>query len=347
MKNRLSTSNYTLVVGFAILALFVASGQAHHSTSSFDSSTEITLTGTVARVEWVNPHVYIHIDSESDSGELVRWEIEAQPPAALRRMGWSRSMLAVGETVAITGNPPNNGTDNVLLGQIFEKVDGVLYDEAEAMNKMVADAPVANQAAESLAGVWTTKLDFGVFPHFFFAAGEEELTNRGEMAREAYDEHTMNPGLRCIPLTAPTSMLMTDTKQITISSQSVTIASDYNGIERIIHTNVDDHEGVPDSLHGHSIGRWEDDTLIIDTTRFTTNIIGNGAGLPSGNEKRLTEKLTLGADGKSLSYSFELFDSEFIASAIAGTVEWNFRPDLMFVTEECNLENAERYLKYF
>jgi len=346
MRDDFNTCNCLLTLGIVLLALLPTTGQAHHSTNGFDSSTQITITGTVARVEWVNPHVYIYIDAESDNGELVRWEIEGQPPAALRRLGWSREMLSAGETIAVTGNPPKNGTDSALLGQLFEKVDGVLFDEAEAMNKLAADANV-NQVADSLNGIWTTKLDLSVFPHFFFAAGDEELTDKGVAEREAYDEHTMNPGISCIPLVAPSIMLMPDTKRITINRQNVIIASDYDGIERTIHTNVANHDGASNSLHGHSIGRWEDKSLLIDTTHFTASVIGNGNGLPSGAQKHLTESLSLTANGKGLNYSFELSDPEFIATPITGAVEWAYRPDLEYVTEECNLENAERYLKYF
>ncbi|MFT4749041.1 MAG: hypothetical protein ACI9E4_000713 [Pseudohongiellaceae bacterium] len=329
---------------FALLAVY---GQAHHSTSGFDSSTQITITGTVARVEWVNPHVYIYIDSKSNNGETVRWEIESQPPTALRRMGWSRDMLAVGETIAVTGNPTKNGADSALLGQLFEKVDGVLFDQSEAMAKMTADAPVLEQTADSLAGIWTSKIDFGLFPHFFFGAGEEDLTDRGDAAREAYDENTMNPGISCIPLTPPSSMLMADTKRITITDQAVKIASDYNGVERTIHTNVQVLDVVSESMQGYSVGRWEGDTLIVDTTQFTPNAIGNGAGLPSSSQKRLTERISLNTGGKSITYTFELTDPVFIAPPITGRVELDYRIDLDFVTEECSPDNAERYLKYF
>lgn len=347
MKKGLYGREITLSMVGVVLALLALYGQAHHATPSFDTTSQVTLTGTVARVEWVNPHVYIFIDAESDEGELVRWEIEAQPPAALRRMGWSREMLAVGETIAITGNPAKNGAERALLGQVFEKVDGILYDEAEAIQKMTAAAPAIEQSATSLAGVWTTNINFEVFPHFFFTAEEEKLTAAGKAAAEVYDERTMNPGLSCIPLIAPSSMLMADTKQITITDESVLIASDYFGTERTIHLNAVSNKEVLASEQGYSIGHWEEGTLVINTTHFAPNALGNGAGVPSGSQKRLVERLSVSENGKMLDYSFELFDSEFIAASIAGVVEWDFRPDLQFITEECSIENAQRYLKYF
>ena len=68
----------------------------------------VALEGVVTRYEWANPHVYIWLAAPDASGEAVEWEIEAQPPAMLRRMGWSQDTLSVGDTIQATGNPARN-----------------------------------------------------------------------------------------------------------------------------------------------------------------------------------------------------------------------------------------------
>ncbi|PCI74827.1 MAG: hypothetical protein COB20_14310 [SAR86 cluster bacterium] len=326
------------------LGLLSLTTQAHHSTSNFDSSQEITLRGTVTRVEWVNPHVYIYIDEQSSNGESVRWEIEGQPPAALRRLGWSRDMLSVGDSISVTGNPAKDSDVKKMNGQLIEKEEGTLYDETQALVKMAA-APTPRTGASSLAGIWTTKLDLSNYYHFFFGAGEEELTDKGRVARAQYDENTMNPGLNCLSLDSPSLMLMADTKKITIAEDKIQISADYDNGERTVHMNATSHEGASVSSQGHSIGYWEGDDLIIDTTHFSESITGNGKGVPSGSEKHLVERLILNEDRQSLTYSFELADAEYIATPITGSTTWFYQSDSNFVTEDCSLENARRYLE--
>ena len=140
-------------------------------------------------------------------------------------------------------------------------------------------------------------------------------------------------------------MLVGDVKEIKIRGEVVSIRGDYDGGERSIYMDVTTHTGAPMSEQGHSIGKWEGKDLIVDTTHFSAHILGNGVGLPSSPKKHLIERFSFSADGKSLLYSFELTDPEYLASALTLDVEWAFRPDLDFLVEDCDLENAGRFLQ--
>jgi hypothetical protein len=96
----------------------------------------------------------------------------------------------------------------------------------------------------------------------------------------------------------------------------------------------------------HSIGRWEGETLVIDTASFTPHRSRNGyIGTSSGTQKHLVERIALQEGGTRLSYSFELRDPEFLAEAVTASVEWAYRPDLGFVREPCDLGNATEFIK--
>lgn len=339
---------FTQVLLTTSLALLfvVSSVSAHHSMERFDTSQELVVQGIVTRVEWVNPHVYVFIDEIQPGGDRVSWEIEAGPPAALRRMGWLRNMLNVGDPVVITGNPGVNQSTKSLYGNLISAVDHTLWDSDSAMTTLSSAGNESGSTTDSLEGTWITLLDLSIFPHFFFRAGNEELTEKGRLAWENYDEGTMNPGIECIPITAPSVMIMPDTKRIVIESDRVLIGSDYEGIERTIYLGDGGRDEAARSLQGYSIGRWQDNSLLIETTHFSDHSAGNATALPSGAQKRLTEKLSLNEDGKSLSYQFEVTDPEYLGAAVNGEVQWAFRPDLDFLTEECNLENASRFLSH-
>ena len=137
---------------------------------------------------------------------------------------------------------------------------------------------------------------------------------------------------------------MSDAKSIEIAPDKVIIRSQFEGVERIVHMDESSHDGADYSHHGHSIGWWEGDVLVVDTTKFSEHRMGNAAMLPSGVGKRLTERFSLDAGGEQLIYSFELVDPEYLQSKVTGSVNWTFRPDMDVTPEECDLENARRYL---
>jgi hypothetical protein len=77
---------------------------AHHSfAAEFDRDKPITLTGTVTKLEWTNPHARIYIDVKDEKGTVVNWDFELGPPNGLMRRGWNRNSLKQGHVVTING----------------------------------------------------------------------------------------------------------------------------------------------------------------------------------------------------------------------------------------------------
>ena len=84
---------YVFVAGLGLLAT-AAPMMAHHSfTAEYDAAKPVTLTGTVTKVEWMNPHARFYIDVKDDSGTVTNWELELGSPNALMRLGWTRNSL--------------------------------------------------------------------------------------------------------------------------------------------------------------------------------------------------------------------------------------------------------------
>jgi hypothetical protein len=75
---------------------------AHHSfDAEYDSKKTITLTGTVTKLDWVNPHAFVFIDTKDESGVVKSFKIEMGPPYALVRGGWKRETVKVGDKVTV------------------------------------------------------------------------------------------------------------------------------------------------------------------------------------------------------------------------------------------------------
>lgn len=79
--------------------------QAHHSfEAEFSRDLPVEITGTVTRVEWMNPHARFYVDVEEEDGTLVNWNFELSSPNVLMRRGWRQDSLQEGDTVTVTGS---------------------------------------------------------------------------------------------------------------------------------------------------------------------------------------------------------------------------------------------------
>jgi hypothetical protein len=98
--------------GLAIaLGVVAVPALAHHSfAAEYDSAKPVTLTGTVTKVEWMNPHARFYLDVKDESGKVTNWEFELGSPNGLMRRGWTRNSLKEGDTVSVSGSLAKDGS---------------------------------------------------------------------------------------------------------------------------------------------------------------------------------------------------------------------------------------------
>ena len=84
---------------------------AHHGFAvEFDQNHPITLSGTVTKVEFMNPHIYFYIDVKGNDGKVVNWAFEGGPPNVIYRQGWRKDTLKPGDAVTVKGFRAKDGS---------------------------------------------------------------------------------------------------------------------------------------------------------------------------------------------------------------------------------------------
>ncbi len=314
------------------MALIISSPvSGHHSNSIFDLESVLILQGTVSRYEWRNPHVYIYVESRDDTGQLVEWQVEGDATPIMTRSGWAPTSLTAGDRVTVGAHPDRNAQRKHALLDSLTKADGVLLAPRSG-------GRASSIRATGLAGVWDSVRGYaGRRIHY------GSLTEEGAAAQAAYTEAD-NEVSECIPYPLPTIAIAPYLNEIEILDDHILIRTEFFNVERTIYMDGRGHpQNGERTNQGHSIGSWEGDVLVVDTTLFSDSRTGNLEGVPAGAGKHVVERYELSEDGTQLMVEFVVEDPEYMVEPMTGSVAWDYAPDREILPFGCDPENARLY----
>ncbi len=100
------------IIAATLIMAAVAPVFAHHSfAAEFDANKPVNVTGSLTKLDWINPHARLFIEVKGSDGKVVNWEIELGPPAILLRNGWTKNSVKAGDVLTVNGSLAKDGTN--------------------------------------------------------------------------------------------------------------------------------------------------------------------------------------------------------------------------------------------
>ncbi|MEO8467066.1 MAG: DUF6152 family protein [Gammaproteobacteria bacterium] len=319
----------------AAITTFAAPAFAHHSQAMFDTSQELVLKGTVAKFDWVNPHMYLTIATTGPDGKPAQVEGEGLGITQALVDGLKHDALKPGTPIVMRANPNRGGWGKQVRILDVTTEDGEIHPFYAANTRTRVLTP-----AESLSGHWAPNR--AALGAAFGAMARFPLTPEARAAQK----NLAADGI-CYAEPVPVIAILDELRTIEVKKNEVVMELDNTGdnVERAIPLTAKHPANVKPSRQGSSIGRWDGDTLVIDTIAFAPDPSGLGLNTPSGPNKHTVERLTLTADHTRLRYEVTVEDPMYLTGPATLTQQWDHRPDLEFSqdTPGCDKSVASRY----
>ncbi len=314
----------------AVIFLFAGAASAHHAFSAFyDTENVGEITGEILETFWINPHAGFRI--RTDDGEV--WNIETAPVNRLQRLGLAES-VSVGERVGFVGAFSRLGRNEVLAtNMILPGGDEVLIDPGFAGRLGLEDRVSPTGGGSAVAADIELVEPDGIYRVWSRVPGpndrgpERTLTAAALASVEAWDPVTDDPALRCIAPGMPVAM---DTPfPIAFEEgdgQILLRIEQWDGLRTIHMESGTAGEDPDDSLMGHSLGRWEGQTLVVETTNMSWPYVDE-FGTPKSDAYSLVERFSFSGDSTAMTWEATATDpATYIGPAFLGSVSYAWVP---------------------
>jgi hypothetical protein len=340
------TARYCIPALLYSTALMVVStvGYGHHSRANFSFNTVTQLDGVVTAHEYRNPHVFLTLETTTETGETQEWLLAGNSVSNLRLGGWMADTFTVGERVSVSGNPDRDPNKLLLFVDEVTKLDGTVYRSGGIAPGGQSAAANNARGSSDFSGVWqpdfsTRNIAAG------FRPAQLPMTAKGQAALDSFNP-AEDSALDCEADSLPMTLLPIYPVQFSRSgSDTLNIWYEQFDGRRVIHLGMTEHPaGTRPSHMGHSIGEINDNVLTIDTRYFTADHWGLGRGAPSGLQKHVVERYTLSDDGLTLGLEYTFEDPEYLSEVVTESGELLLNPGYAMEEWDCDRGSARRHL---
>lgn len=336
-------------VVLALLALGGSVASAHHGTAGqFDQTTTIKVSGVVTQMKLVNPHSYVYFNVRNEAGGNDLWRCEMRAGALLIRSGWTAEMFKAGTHITVTGFPARREPHGCYADEV--EIDGGKtlqhYTQLEGADKGIEKREARRADGKpNLAGQWAAQQRLlgsvairaggppgaggpgapGAGPPGARGGGmvRYEQSEAGLKASSGFNRDRDNPRYHC----QATNIFMDwifdqHVNQIEQTATAITLKYGFMDLVRTIHLDMATHpKNLKPGRAGHSIGKWDGDTLVVDTIGFLPGYLEGNSGVKHSDRLHVVEKFTLGNNGTSLVRTWVGDDALYLKAPFEGRDE--------------------------
>jgi hypothetical protein len=330
---------------------------AHHSFSAeFEPEKTAELSGTISQVWWNNPHIRYRLRVTAEGGQPEEWELQAASITAMQALGWSQSTIKIGDQLTVSGQVGRNAAKKLYVRTIV-RPDGSRLATGRGEptgpdpNQVHATAgksygygAVRNDHPVDITGPWRNRYKWRVTVDDL-EPKPTPFTDEGR-ALFAATEHYQDPALRCLALGlprlfgAPYNMEIVDA-----GTHYVIVYVEHNTPRRIW---MDGREPPPDtqpSSLGFSVGRWDGDVLVIETTHLLPGWL-DGSGLPmKGEGTRIVERYEFTDDRLAMDRVMTIHDPYYTQPLVRR--RGSARDDVVDIAEQASCDPDSYYRDLF
>jgi Family of unknown function (DUF6152) len=360
----------------AVAALLCAPAFAHHGFGRFDLSKNVTLEGTLTGIDFVNPHAYLYFDATGADGKVTPTRCEMRAATVLRRSGWSPSMFVKGKHVTVSGNPHRDDpascyVETLTIGDAptLQRYDQLTSAASTSTNRplrmpsgvpnitgdwaqeqyLLARPPDGARGAlvpkSMVEAVEAGKIPVADVPGSGWGASHVTFTAAGQAASDALKNAPPqdSPRARC-EITSVLFDWVFDGPINRITQGADEIKIEYGrGLTRSVHMKMTSHPaGIAPSRTGHSIGRWEGDTLVVDTMGFTPGILAGN--VPHSDRLHVVERFTMDPATRALKREYVAEDAVNFTDQYVGA-DTVLPADAPFAVDRCEELTYRNYSK--
>ncbi len=309
----------------AVLCYLPVAIYAHHARFEYDDSDLVEVQGTVTSVFWRNPHVRFVLSAVGENGDGELWEMEGGSVNTLQRQGIDSDIVSVGDDIGVFGLVSRrddrsllpiyltlaSGRDVVMLTDRARSF-GLIEENTESTLAAVDDEKIelAIRQANGIFRVWTNT-------HRSGGNSSLPLTETALAARQAWYQPTDDRALRCEPPGMPENMLSPYPIEFVDRGAELTLRlEEWDGLRAIHMGPAAEGEDHLATLMGYSVGRWEGQTLVVETTKLNSPYF-DAVGTPHSASSKIIERFTLSEDASRLDWEATVIDPETFTEPVS------------------------------
>jgi len=325
-------------IGGLVALLSGTSALGHHAANVYyDVDTIIEVRGVISNLRWQNPHISFTLTSRDAGGADVNWLVESNSVSTLRQIGITADQVDIGSIVTLAGSPARQEANrmsgnNLLMADGRELVlwggSARYFTEGPYDRRTVADVEAVDLGDTS---------DLGMFRVWSTVTGDSNqdrlwnssypLTDAARAFQAAWDPVAQNPHINCEPKGMPGIVDPPYPMELIDQGDTIVILQEEFDTVRTVHMNPAATPSNPEpSLLGHSVGHWEGETLVVETTRINWPYFDH-RGLPQGADARLTERFSVSTNGRRLNYTIDVEDSDTFTGPVRMDRFWIWIPE--------------------